>query len=63
MSYNIYGEIIMMDTQILDLDFAITVIVIMIIERKSITRTVSMLLTDIRSEQQQKQLIILCQMA
>ena len=53
----------MMDTQILDLDFAITVIVIMIIERKSITRTVSMLLTDIRSEQQQKQLIILCQMA
>lgn len=52
----------MIDTRILDLDFVI-ITVIMIIERKSITRTVSMLLTDIRSEQQQKQLIILCQMA
>ena len=61
MSYNIYGEIYYDGHT--DFGFAITVIVIMIIERKSITRTVSMLLTDIRSEQQQKQLIILCQMA
>ena len=62
MSYNIYGEIYYDGHTNFGLDFVI-ITVIMIIERKSITRTVSMLLTDIRSEQQQKQLIILCQMA
>lgn len=48
MSYNIYGEMIYDGHTDFDLDF---VIMIIIIGLKSITGIVSMLLTDIRSEQ------------